>query len=60
VHIASGFFWGRSHAYVWQNGQFKDLGTNSGNASYPYGLNGKGQVVGVEDVDKGGHYKPVL
>ena len=34
-------------AVVWKNGQIKDLGTLGGNDSWSFGINNKGQVVGM-------------
>ena len=35
------------HAVVWKNGQIKDLGTLGGNDSWSFGINNRGQVVGM-------------
>src|SRR3954447_2074857 len=39
----------RAHAFLWQRGKMRDLGTLSGHNSYAYAINDLGQVVGFSD-----------
>lgn len=38
------------HAFIWENGIMKDLGTPRGEISCAYGINEKGQVIGYSEV----------
>ena len=52
----------RVHAFLWQNGKMKDLGTLPGSYfSSPFAINNKGQVVGFCQVDGSGlDFRPLL
>ena len=44
---------GGTHAFVWQDGQMRDVGTLGGSDSRVSGMNGRGQIVGVSATANG-------
>jgi probable HAF family extracellular repeat protein len=47
--------WPIGHAFLWQNGKMRDLGTLGGESSRALAINERGQVVGQADTKTGSH-----
>lgn len=54
----TGFYYdstfGANRAFLWNNGTLTEFGTLGGAASFGYGINGAGQVVGTSDLSSSG------
>jgi len=44
---------GNQHAFLWQDGRMRDLGTLGGSQSYAYAINERGQIIGDSDTKSG-------
>lgn len=52
---------GDTHAFLWTpDGGMVDLGTLGGRFSWPWAVNGRGQIVGVSSAGEDGWFHPVL
>ncbi len=47
--------WPIAHAFLWQKGKMRDLGTLGGESSRAHAINERGQVVGTADTKTGSH-----